>query len=59
MKKKDINYEFISKIEIKLDDTIFYVPGETIKGKININPEYQMKINDYSLHITFNKNNAI
>ena len=59
MKKKDINYEFISKIEIKLDDTIFYVPGETIKGKININPEYQMKINDYSLHITFNKYNAI
>ena len=52
MKKKDINYEFISKIEIKLDDTIFYVPGETIKGKINIIPKYQMKINDDSLHIT-------
>jgi len=52
MKKKDINYEFISKIEIKLDDTIFYIPGETIKGKININPKYQMKINDDSLHIT-------
>ena len=52
MKKEDINYEFISKIEINLDDTIFYVPGETIKGKININPKYQMKINDKNLHIT-------
>jgi hypothetical protein len=52
MKKENINYEFISKIEINLDDTIFYVPGEIIKGKININPKYQMKINDTNLHIT-------
>ena len=52
MKKEDINYEFISKIEINLDNTIFYVPGEIIKGKININPKYQMKINDTNLHIT-------
>ena len=51
MKKEDINYEFISKIEINLDNTIFYVPGEIIKGKININPKYQMKINDTNLHI--------
>ena len=52
MKKEDINYEFISKIEINLDNTIFYVPGEIIKGKININPKYQMKINDTNLHIS-------
>ena len=52
MKKEDINYEFISKIEINLDNSIFYVPGEIIKGKININPKYQMKINDTNLHIT-------
>ena len=52
MKKEDINNEFISKIEIKIDDTLFYIPGETIKGKININPKYQMKINDTNLHIT-------
>ena len=53
MKKEDINNEFISKIEIKIDDTLFYIPGETIKGKININPKYQMKINDTTLHLTF------
>ena len=52
MKKENINYEFISKIEINLDNTIFYVPGGIIKGKININPKYQMKINDTNLHIT-------
>ena len=53
MKKEDINYEFISKIEISLDDSIFYIPGEIIKGKININPKYQMKINGTTLHLTF------
>ena len=51
MKKEDINNEFISKIEIKIDDTLFYIPGETIKGKININPKYQMKINVTTLHL--------
>ena len=53
MKKEDINKEIITKLEIKIDDTLFYIPGETIKGKININPKYQMKINDTTLHLTF------
>ena len=53
MKKEDINNEYISKIEIKIDDTLFYIPGETIKGKININQKYQMKINGTTLHLTF------
>ena len=53
MKKEDINNEIITKIQIKIDDTLFYIPGETIKGKININPKYQMKINDTTLHLTF------
>ena len=52
MKKEDINYEFISKIEIKIDDTLFYMPGESIKGKIIINPKYQIKLNDSTIHIT-------
>ena len=51
MKKEDINLEFISKIEIKVDDTLFYIPGEIIKGKILINPKYQMKINVTTLHL--------
>ena len=53
MKKEDIYNEIITKLEIKIDDTLFYIPGETIKGKININPKYQMKINDTTLHLTF------
>ena len=52
MKKEEINLEFISKIEIKIDYTLFYMPGETIQGRIIINPRYQMKINDTILHLT-------
>ena len=52
MKKEDINFELISKIEIQLEDTLFYMPGETIKGKIIINPKYRTRIQDKLLHIT-------
>ena len=50
MKKEDINYELISKIEIKVDDTLFYMPGEVIKGKIILNPQYKTK--DTVFHLT-------
>jgi len=50
MKKEDINYELISKIEIQIQDTQYYLPGETIKGKILLNPQYQ--IHDKILHLT-------
>ena len=50
MKKEDINSELISKMEIKVEETLFYMPGETIKGKIIINPKY--KIKDKIFHIT-------
>ena len=49
MKKEDINYELISKIEIKVDDTLFYMPGEVIKGKIILNPQYKTKDNIFHL----------
>ena len=52
MKKEDINYELISKIEIQLEDTLFYMPGETINGKIIINPKYRTRIQDKILHLT-------
>ena len=52
MKKEDINNEFISKIEIKIEDTLFYMPGESIKGIIILNPKYQIKLNDTTLHLT-------
>ena len=50
MKKEEINSELISKIKIKVEDTLFYMPGETIKGKIIINPKYKMK--DKVFHLT-------
>ena len=49
MKKEDINSELISKIEIQVEDTLFYLPGEVIKGKIQINPKY--KIKDKKFHL--------
>ena len=52
MKKEDINYELISKIEIKIQDTLFYMPEEVIKGIIILNPKYQMNIKDRLLHLT-------
>jgi len=52
MKKEEINNEFISKIEIKIEDTLFYMPGESIKGLIILNPKYQIKLNDKTLHLT-------
>ena len=52
MKKEDINYELISKIEIQIEDTLFYIPGETVKGKIILNPKYRLKMNDKFLHFS-------
>ena len=52
MKKEDINYELISKIEIQIEDTLFYIPGETIKGKIILNPKYRLKMKDKFLHFS-------
>ena len=50
MKKEDINYELISKLEIQVEETQFYLPGETIKGKLLLNPQY--KIKEETLHLT-------
>ena len=52
MKKEDINFELISKIEIQLEDTLFYMPGEIIKGTIVINPKYRTRIQDKIFHLT-------
>ena len=50
MKKEEVKSELISKMEIKVDDSLFYMPGETVKGKIILNPKYKMK--DKIFHIT-------
>ena len=52
MKKEDINSELISKIEIEVEDTLFYMPGEVVKGKIIINPKYKVK--DKIFHLSLN-----
>ena len=49
MKKEEINSELISKIEIQVEGTLFYMPDEVIKGKIKINPKY--KIRDKIFHL--------
>ena len=50
MKKEEVKSELISKMEIKVDDSLFYMPGETVKGKIILNPKYKMR--DKIFHIT-------
>ena len=35
MKKEDINYELISKIEIQVKDTLFYIPWRNNKRRNN------------------------
>lgn len=50
MKKTEIQNEILSKIEIELD-TLFYMPGRTIKGNIKINPELKLKNNKINLKL--------
>ncbi len=50
MKKTEIQNEILGKIEIELD-TLFYMPGRTIKGNIKINPELKLKNNKINLKL--------
>ena len=56
MKKEDINEELISKIELQVEETLFYLPGSIIKGKITIIPKYRMQIKNQILHLTLKLN---
>ena len=56
MKKEDINDELISKIELQVEETLFYLPGSIIKGKIIIIPKYRMQIKNQILHLTLKLN---
>ena len=51
MKKEEINSELISNIKIQVEETLFYIPGEIIKGKIIINPKYKMKDKVFHLNL--------
>ena len=54
MEKCEINEEIISKINLEIEDTLFYMPGEKIKGKINLNPEIKLNIKENKLHFALN-----
>ena len=50
MKKSEIEEELISKIKIELN-TLFYMPGEKIKGIIKIYPGFKIKIKNNILNL--------
>ena len=50
MEKSEIKEESISKIKIEIN-TLFYMPGETIKGIIKLSPEMKIKISSNKLHL--------
>ena len=50
MNKSEITNEILSKIKIDIDETLFYVPGETVKGTIKIFPAINLKLKDNMLH---------
>ena len=50
MEKLEIKEESISKIKIEIN-TLFYMPGETIKGIIKLSPEMKIKISSNKLHL--------
>ena len=50
MEKCEINEEIISKINLEIKDSLFYMPGEKINGKINLSPEIKLNIKSNKLH---------
>ena len=50
MEKCEINEEIISKIYLEIKDSLFFMPGEIIKGQINLNPEIKLNIKSNKLH---------
>ena len=51
MNKSEIEEESISKLQIELKETLFYMPGETITGVIKLQPGIKLKIKDNKLHL--------
>ena len=50
MNKSEISKEIISKLKIEIEDTLFYMPGETVKGTIKLFPGVKYNISDNLLH---------
>ena len=51
MYKKEIKEEILSKMEININDTLFYMPGETIKGEVKIFPEVKLNIKNKKVNL--------
>ena len=52
MEKKEIKEEILSKMEINLKDTLFYMPGEIIKGEVTIYPGFKLNMKSKKIHLT-------
>ena len=52
MSKEGINFELTSNIEIQVQETLFYLPGEIIIGNIFINPKSQINHKENLLHLS-------
>ena len=50
MHKSEITKETLFKIKIDIDETLFYMPGETVKGAIKFSPEIKFNAKDTNLH---------
>ena len=50
MEKSEIKEEILSEITIDLDETLFYIPGETIKGTIKLYPGFKLNIKNNLLN---------
>ena len=51
MNKVDIKEDLLSNIEIELEDTLFYIPGEIIKGTIKLKPKLKLNIKKLNLNL--------
>lgn len=50
MKKSELNEEFFSKINLEIEDSLFYMPGEKIKGQIKLNQGLKISVWGNKLH---------
>ena len=50
MHKSEITKETLFKIRIDIDKTLFYLPGETVKGTIKFSPEIKFNTKEKNLH---------
>jgi len=51
MEKKEIKEEILSKMDIKIKDTLFYLPGEMIKGEVKIYPGFKFNMKNKKLNL--------